>query len=298
MPSSTVIPNIEAEVNELLGEVTQEQLEHEIEIIELQANATQTPLDHDTLISDTFSDADGYENTVNTGNTTLIHDTNKYKTGELATYTVDDDSVTSTTSNISYNCSILKDGYFSKLRGYVSSSSANITVTIKKGSTTIYNEVHSVSSNDYELTLNLSDYTEVFSNGDAATIQMATTYNMHYHSGASHSNAGFSISSQSINANHGASNEIEFINILTTGLVEIDLPTISGNVVATALVINGDDENTNYDITNGVGTDESQIVGGIKNTISNFTGNPTKIKIKLTEANKFVKTFCLKLWKE
>lgn len=61
--------------NELVGAIA----EHEVEIIELQAGATATPFDHDTLVSDTFSDADGYRNSVETGTTTATHDTNKYK---------------------------------------------------------------------------------------------------------------------------------------------------------------------------------------------------------------------------
>jgi hypothetical protein len=44
--------------------LVREVAEHEIEILELQANASIAPFDHDTMISDTYSDADGYENTV------------------------------------------------------------------------------------------------------------------------------------------------------------------------------------------------------------------------------------------
>ena len=42
----------------------------QLEIIELQANTSVTPIDHDSMILETFSDADGYNNLVNTGNTT------------------------------------------------------------------------------------------------------------------------------------------------------------------------------------------------------------------------------------
>ncbi len=51
----------------------------QIEIIELQADAGLTPQDSGTMISDTFSDSTGLNNTVDTGNTTATFDTNKYK---------------------------------------------------------------------------------------------------------------------------------------------------------------------------------------------------------------------------
>lgn len=53
--------------------------EQQIDIIELQANAAVTPFDHDTLIIDTFSDSTGYNDSVNTGNTTATFSTNKYR---------------------------------------------------------------------------------------------------------------------------------------------------------------------------------------------------------------------------
>lgn len=52
--------------------------QQEIEIIELQATATVTPIDHDSFVSDTFSDATGYKNSVATGTTTAIFSVNKY----------------------------------------------------------------------------------------------------------------------------------------------------------------------------------------------------------------------------
>lgn len=65
----------------------EENAQQEIEIIELQANASITPLDHDSLISETFSDATGYNNLVDTGNTDATFTTNKYKRANTATQT-------------------------------------------------------------------------------------------------------------------------------------------------------------------------------------------------------------------
>jgi hypothetical protein len=68
-----------------------------MEIIELQANATVTPIDHDTVILETFSDADGYNNYVDTGNTTAFFNTNKY----VRLDTIQDQQLTDT-SNYSF----------------------------------------------------------------------------------------------------------------------------------------------------------------------------------------------------
>ena len=62
------------EENELNTTIFDDLAKHEIEIIELQANSTTSPLDHDTLVSDTFSDSNGYNNTVDTGLTDAIYD--------------------------------------------------------------------------------------------------------------------------------------------------------------------------------------------------------------------------------
>jgi hypothetical protein len=66
--------DISSEVQQIFNEI----IVQELNIIELQANAEVTPIDHDTLLSDTFSDADGYKDSVNTENTTANFNTNKY----------------------------------------------------------------------------------------------------------------------------------------------------------------------------------------------------------------------------
>jgi hypothetical protein len=69
---------ITLDVSQEVLDLATENAQQQIDIIELQANASVTPFDHDTLISDTFSDADGFKDSVNTGNTTAKFDTNKY----------------------------------------------------------------------------------------------------------------------------------------------------------------------------------------------------------------------------
>ena len=62
--------------------ITTPNAEQDIEIIELQANASVTPLTHDSLVSEAFSDVSGYNNYVNTGNSTAVFNTNKYERGK------------------------------------------------------------------------------------------------------------------------------------------------------------------------------------------------------------------------
>lgn len=67
--------DISQEVEELYTEI----IKQELAIIELQANTEVTPIDHDTLLSDTFSDADGYKDSVDTENTTADFNVSLYQ---------------------------------------------------------------------------------------------------------------------------------------------------------------------------------------------------------------------------
>ena len=67
--------DISQEVEELYTEI----IKQELAIIELQANTEVTPIDHDTLLCDTFSDADGYKDSVDTENTTAKFNVGLYQ---------------------------------------------------------------------------------------------------------------------------------------------------------------------------------------------------------------------------
>jgi hypothetical protein len=93
-------------------------------------------------------------------------------------------------------------------------------------------------------------------------------------------------------------------SIITKNVV-IDLPTISGTVTNTELVINGQIEtgaSVTYVLNNGTDDDTTENLN--EKNVYNLTGNPTKMTIKLnpketspTEGNPSIKTYCLKLWK-
>ena len=70
---------ITLDVSDEITDLSTENAEQQIEIIELQANASVTPFDHSTLLSDTFNDADGFLDSVNTTNTTANFNSTKYE---------------------------------------------------------------------------------------------------------------------------------------------------------------------------------------------------------------------------
>lgn len=102
-----------------------------LEVIELQANTSVTPLDHDTSVSDTFSDADGYRNTVQTGTSTAVFSTNKYIRSNTA-YLTDGHGKTLPSSGTH----TLKFGF--RIQATVSTSLVKITKGASCTATTAY----------------------------------------------------------------------------------------------------------------------------------------------------------------
>jgi hypothetical protein len=105
-------------------------------------------------------------------------------------------------------------------------------------------------------------------------------------------------------------NAFEYSNFGTdatmdTKLLELDLPTITGEVTHTQLIINGEIEtgaSITYKLNDGT-TDSAETEINTKNTYT-LTGIPTKLKVYLnpketspTMGNPTIKTYCLKLWK-
>lgn len=111
---------ITLDISQEVLDLATENAMQQIDIIELQANASVAPFDHDTLLSDTFSDADGYKDSVNTTNTTATFNTNLYKrtnptdltTGLMSYYKLDETSGTTATDTT----------------GAVNGTSTNVTV--------------------------------------------------------------------------------------------------------------------------------------------------------------------------
>ena len=122
--------------------------ENQIEIIEIQADNSYTPIDHDSLISETFSDADGYNGYVNTGNTTAEFDagTKLYKVSpgieEEYTTLTDDAIILGASGGSLFHCSqcfeLTKARDINKISIYAGTktgSAGNVTLEIRTDDT-------------------------------------------------------------------------------------------------------------------------------------------------------------------
>jgi len=287
-----------------INALVQENAEQAIDIIELQANSTITPIDHDTLLSDTFSDTTGYLNTVNVGNTTSVYNvTNKYY--ESGFTVVDAESATvGTTSGTGTNrvveCTALTKGYISSVRiENRSAGASNYTLYIREtpGNAILAQKTTNVPAGAVvSLTLTPGDYSRLL---DTETFNIyitgaAVTTLVHTFAGSN-----FSYTSQetwTTASGQGGGNITFTEGDYSIGTVEIDLPSITGTVTDTQLVVNSVNV-AEYNITDGVGTDSAQAIN-TKNTLTNVTSNPTKIQILVpVGVSNYVKTYCLKIWK-
>jgi hypothetical protein len=292
------VPNIEDEVNSVIGDAVTELNSHELEIIELQANVTVTPINHDTLISDTFNDADGFLDTVNTGNTTATY-SNRYDLATINSGNCETSGTNQATVKVNINCAaerVLKSVKFF----YNNSTGTNVTISIKDSTetTTHYTNTSSYSTAEIKthtlttpLTLSATtDYILIIENASTKVSGKTATIN--------NTTNGITITtvgSDKVPAT--PSTQFSYIQVVDESsgeMVEIDLPTISGTVIATSLLINGGN-GTTYSLEDvGTNTDTSLSID-TKNELTNLTSNPIKLRI-YPDANG-VKTYCLKLWK-
>ena len=300
-----------------------EQAETEIEIIELQANTGVTPLDHDSLVSDTFSDANGYEDSVNTGNTTGTFSTDEYTS--LAVVETND-STTSMIGAIGFNSSKLKfqtsfipDGEHTisimglyMRRAGTPTGNISISIFLADGSTNPTGASLG-DSNSVNIASVVTSGNEVipFTFPTPILLEAATRYCvvMTPTYAVSSSNHIISIGGASAGDNasqwNGSAWVVDsggyrtgfiFYEIDADGMVEIDLPVISGEVLATALILNSDGGNT-YKLIDTDSAEDDNLDLDTKNDLSSCDGTKIsegKIQIKL-ESN--VKTYALKIWK-
>ena len=298
-----------------LGEVA-------IEIVELQANAGVTPLDHDNLISETFSDADGFNDLVNTGNTNATFDTNKYKrvavtTETLAALTTTDTPFTTKQMGIKLYAdssfsiySVTKGSLNTTTKCYIKETDGTIIGTATfSGDIATFASPIALTSGEYYYIVTDSEggsYQAHYAGG--VSFPLNKTYGdvteSGYYLGGSWTNEGIgvlrSISAYSVAAG-GSSNKV----------IEIDLPTIDGDVVASELILNCPDRESGDDIKyNLIDTDTSEdedLEIETKNYLANCDGQKItggKLQIILyaatttpTDAVPSVKSLCLKLWK-
>ena len=271
-----------------------EQAEQEIEIIELQANATLTPIDHDSSFSETFSDANGYLNSVDTVNTTstFVGGSIGY-VGRL--------TIAHTQTPYASGDGHSKQGFFITpstdcvLLGFNKHASCNATTgylydTI--GPSQIYK---TTGFTNFSTPQSLTGGTQYIICMDSDGLDFNR---FHFHDSTPETTG-------IITWDDGCStlgSSLLGYNILSvilagTGTVVLDLPTITGTVTATQLLINGESSNgTTYELED-VGTNtDSGLSLNTKNDILTLTTNPTKLTLTCP-AGDYVKSVVLKLWK-
>lgn len=259
--------------------------EHEIEIIELQANAGVTPLDHDTTVSDTFSDADGLNDTVDTGSTTSVFDTNKYKRG---------DSIEGLHDTTDY--------YVNVAGAQPTTSWTDINKYIEKLVVTL-DDNYGSGSGTWTARITYSD--ETYADVSQATPNDPTAYEK---ANPNPEKLVTSIVCTLTKPSAGGSYQLDLIayEFVDSTDVVINLPTITGTVTAVELIVNQpeteDGSSLTFDITDGSNSVSDQEINS-KILLDSFTSNPTVLTMHLnkgtagTQYVPSVKTYCLKLWK-
>jgi hypothetical protein len=283
--------------------------EHECEIMTLQANATITPFTHDTLIADTFSDADGYKNSVTVATTTALYDTTakKYKVPmTLGATEISTSGLNGVDRNNTTQLGTAKaKGFFSQIVTYATVGGSST------GNVYIYKNGAQIATKGYTSggtsTINLvaSDYTDFFNVGDTIGIKLGSGSGS---DGANAGYAGFTGTKFDLNAGATFRHSYTFTEISsTTGTkIDITLPTITGTVIATELIVNCPDTETGASITyklKNATQNDTNLANNTKNSVVNLTTVPTGIEIFLNPKTNgtiyipSVKTYCLKLWK-
>lgn len=205
-------------------------LQQDLNILINSASAS-TLYDYDTMVLDIFTDANGYDGSVDTGNTTAVFNTDKYEAAATDVYgpaLADSGSHNTTTITGTINA----PGFFSGIKGKIGSGSGPVTITIKKGAATIATKGGTWSSTLSEVTLTSGDYNETFEAGDTYSIVIYTQYDLHtYNSSQSKSGGAFDFTSQEVNSNANSADDMITYktNAAASFVVQTDMQTISAN---------------------------------------------------------------------
>jgi len=270
--------------------IIQNTAENNIEIIELQANASVTPISHDTLISETFSDADGYNNLVNTGNTNSIFDTNKYKY-----YCGYSDSAEKTRNTTSYllvkTFDSFPNSYFTKHTNELKTDNSDHQSICKVEWTYTDDSTEYVEQQTNSTGFISKEYTNPF---PAKLVKIVKVY------------------LKSSSAVIAREKNDEASGVAPDGtIIEIDLPAITGTITATQLVCNCPERETGdavkYKLIDTASAEDDALEIDTENALVNCDGTKItggKIQIQLipketspTSGYPSCRSFALKLWK-
>lgn len=306
------------------GPLPLEVAQNQLEIVELQAETSIGPLDHDTLFSDTFNDSTGYNNTVNTGNTTATFSTNKYvRAGVGPTSQANGATFNSTGSVTSYQgirvkalsnltiASVTKNANCTATKAYIVNAATDellATAAFSGNTATFASQVQFLADAEYFIVCGSdgASYTRsIYGSGNDLPINNATDVN--WVIGCE----GAALDSLADGSAY--SRNIASIATYTTGtskLVEVDIPTIAGTVNATMMVVNAPDresgDNITYDLVDSEGNIDAGLALNTKHTLVNVDGTKLsggKVKINLISKTNgsanvpSIQTYAVKLWK-
>lgn len=203
----------------------------------LSENATVTDKTYSYADSDTMSDSTGYNNTIDTGNTTALYGflAGNYYSGRIQGSTESDVKSIGNdgqTSSITINGTITNGGYFSGIRLH-KSASGTATITVKRGAATIATITGLSGSSDTDISFVQGDYSELFQGGDNFQIIIScTSSTLYYNSAESYSGTNFSYSSQTISGGNGVSRtHFKYIPItIQDAVTQTNSKTFSSNV--------------------------------------------------------------------
>ena len=277
-----------------------EQAEQEIEIIEIQANDSLSALDKGSMVSDTFSDADGYLNSVDTGNTTLTYTASTYKgVGTPSAHGEPIDSNGSSSAKLGVYFTPTSDIIIS---GFIKKNLSTCDTTYihsGNGTTLLAQKSHSTSSTTvyFDNPISLTGGVQYTLTGDLAS---GGSYTRYYGAGAvNRTNNGIVWDDGCSGFGHVGSGYYTYEQLLIgdNGFVEVDLPTITGTILQTMVIINGSATNAVYELEDASANKQSGLALAIKNNIATLATAPVKLRITTITAGTYIKTFVLALIK-
>jgi len=285
--------------------------ENQIDIIELQANAGITPFDHDFLVSDSFSDSNGYKNSVDLSETSAFFTSAKYVAGAVdSAVCISGDAPSQTGFKFKINCDtnfILNSVGLAGRSG----SSTNVTLTIKDATETdtLYTQTTNVAGAGGDQQLALTTPHPLAKNTDYVVIISA--YTLSYFgsvvSAFSNTTDGITITNMASQPFPSSGSSPEPVAVCSKGgTIQMDLPAFVGTILSTQLIVNSPEretgDNVDYNLIDASANEDSNQELNTNNEITNLVSNPTILQINLTPkldatANTpSVKTYSLKVW--
>lgn len=238
----------------------------------------------DFLATDEFTDANGANNTINTGSTTAVYNSNlnAYKLAGNTGTAEDSTAVTTTdgtSSVISFDVDISATGFINQVE--VDNNTVGTKVLIIKKNGTQVATIDTTATGDVTFTLVVGDYSSIFESGDTATVEItAVNGGLNYKNTYSYSGTDFSITNEQVGGSTGSSLvPVSFTDStgFTSGtivLADADTLTLDGTEKSICVYIDSiNTSNTSLSVKAGDGTTQtsSQTITNNSSNVFNIT---------------------------